>query len=117
MPAAIYSTVCPRCSYTVDFAVFEASFYNFATYRGESTDMLYRLDRDACDLLGVSLESALAPAVQREGSASRVQSVPEFVRCGACGMTFEGPRLDRSQRLGERQMLAIELPQQSGGAT
>jgi hypothetical protein len=117
MPATIYSTVCPKCGRAVAFPVFEASFYNFATYRGESTDTLYRLDLDACTLLGVTLESALAPAAQREGSASLVRPVPEFVRCGECGMTFQGPPLDRSLQSGERQMLAIELPQQSGGAT
>jgi hypothetical protein len=111
LPATMYSTVCPRCGEAVEFAVFEASFYDFATYRGETTGSLYRLDRDACALLRVSLESALMPAAEREGGASLVLPVPENVRCGECGLVFQGPALDRSRRLGERQIEAVELPE------
>ena len=110
LPASLYETICPACGGTVEFAVFQASFYNFVTYRGASTGALYRLDLDSCAYRAIAIPDALAPALKREGGADALRAVPDAVQCETCGHWFRGPQLTTLAPIGERHVQAVSLP-------
>jgi hypothetical protein len=58
---------------------------DFATYVGERTGAAYGLDLGKVYYQGASLTELLAPALEREGSLTKL---PDEVRCKLCGNTF-----------------------------
>jgi hypothetical protein len=78
------------------YTLFEASFYDFNTYLGETTGTLYRLDIDRTDLKygKVSIEEALKPAVHIEGGRTNLRLVPNELRCPKCRKTTILPARD-----------------------
>ena len=62
LPAHIYETLCPRCGTRVEFPLFQASFYNFATYEETHSEQIFRLDLDACHYLKRTVDDLLLKA-------------------------------------------------------
>lgn len=58
---------------------------DFATYVGARTGAPYRLDLGKLHYQGASLAELLAPALQHEGSLTKL---PDEVRCKLCGNVF-----------------------------
>ena len=58
---------------------------DFATYVGAKTGVFYLLDLGKVHYQGASLTELLAPALQREGSLTKL---PDEVRCKLCGNVF-----------------------------
>ena len=89
IPAVMRSTVCPRCAASVAFPLFEASFYEFATYLGATTGRYYRLDLDYCHYHRVTPERLLdtVRTIEPDG----LLQLPLELLCGRCGLRFTGP--------------------------
>ena len=58
---------------------------DFATYIGARTEAAYRLDLGNIHYQGKSEAELLAPALEREGSLTKL---PDEVRCKLCGTVF-----------------------------
>ena len=77
---------CPKCGLPTEFGMFESGAGgDFATYVGGRTGTAYRLDLGKVHYQGASLTELLAPALEREGSLTKL---PDEVRCKLCGNTF-----------------------------
>ena len=109
LPATTYPSRCNACGTLSSFSQFEASFYDFDTYWGTTTGTLYRLNLELTDLKygSVSVEAALAPAVDREGGRKNLQRIPDELACSSC----RAVDLCRVIETGtEEKVDAVELP-------
>jgi hypothetical protein len=72
-----------------DFLLFESGAGgDYATYVGQSTGSLYRVDLAQVNYLGKALPELLSPVHEREGGPHRLRSIPEQVQCKMCGNSF-----------------------------
>ena len=90
LPAHIYETLCPRCGARVEFPLFQASFYDFATYQEAQSEEIFRLDLDACHYRNLSIADLLAEAQSLiEGVASpHWLELPQRIKCHRCREIF-----------------------------
>jgi hypothetical protein len=80
---------CTRCGLPTEFPIFESGpGGDFATYLGEKTGSLYCVSLGKINYAGKSIESLLAPAIEREGSRDALRQLPEDVKCKICGNVF-----------------------------
>jgi hypothetical protein len=91
LPANIYETLCFRCGAKIEFPLFQASFYNFATYQEAYSGQIFRLDLDACHYRNLTIDDLLAEAQKliedREPSARWIE-LPKEIKCQGCGEIF-----------------------------
>jgi hypothetical protein len=91
LPAYIYETLCFRCGAKVEFPLFQASFYNFATYQETHSGQIFRLDLDACHYQKRTIEDLLLEAQKiiedRVDSPNWIE-LPERIKCHRCGDIF-----------------------------
>ena len=111
LPGMIYQPRCSACGALSTYTKLDASFYDFNTYFGETTGTLYRLaiDRTVLKYGKVTVEEALKPSAEHEGSRSSLRLVPDELRCIKCGQVAIAP----ARELGtgrEESVDAIELP-------
>jgi hypothetical protein len=111
LPGTIYQAHCKACGALSTYTQFEASFFDFVTYFGETTGTLYRLNIDRTDLKygKISVEDALKPAVEHEGGRTKLRLVPDELRCPKCRQTS----ILRARELGnghEESVKGVELP-------
>ena len=52
IPAQIYEVFCPHCGGRVEYPLFQASFYDFATYQECETAIVVRVDLQGVDSVG-----------------------------------------------------------------
>jgi len=76
---------------------------DFATYVGARTGASYRLDLGKLHYQEALLTELLAPALQREGSLTKL---PDEVRCKLCGNVFSAVSIPLD---GEEEVDAYEL--------
>ena len=80
---------CTRCGHPTEFPLFESGpGGDFATYLGEKTGSLYCVSLGQIHYAGKSIESLLAPAIEREGSRDALRQLPENVKCKICDNVF-----------------------------
>jgi hypothetical protein len=94
----------------VEFALFEASFYNFATYLGATTGSYYRVDLDHCLYTGTTAERLLDAV--RPAEPAGLLEVPLKLLCSNCELQFAGPDV-RALSSTESSVRAIVLPDPS----
>jgi ribosomal protein S27AE len=90
LPAHIYETLCPRCGARVEFPLFLASFYDFATYQEAQSEEIFRLDLDACRYQNLSIADLLAEVQSLiKGVASpHWLELPKRIKCSRCREIF-----------------------------
>ena len=76
---------------------------DFATYVGEATGSIYRMDLAKIHYQGISAVDLLAAAQNKEGRLARV---PEEIRCRTCGAIFSAQSIPVD---GEEVIEAYEL--------
>lgn len=62
---------------------------DFATYTGQATQGLYRVDLNKAHYAGKMLKEVLLPAIEREGKDELLREIPSQVKCKLCGHIFE----------------------------
>jgi hypothetical protein len=90
LPASTVVAKCQSCQMpSHSHSAFLASFYDFETYLGLSTESLYRLDLEhtSSKYGHISVEEALQPAVAREGGRNNLVLIPDQLSCLFCGKT------------------------------
>ena len=89
LPVLLCHATCTRCGHPTEFPVFESGAGgNFATFLGEKTGSLYRVSLGEVQYAGKSMETLLAPAIEREGNSTSLRQLPENVLCKVCGNVF-----------------------------
>ncbi len=95
--AQIYQTICPRCNASVEFPIFEACFYNFATYQYDISGLFLRLDLDACHYQAIDPQQVISQVVIPDIPTQAVShwiELPAKIKCHKCGEVFDGPDSD-----------------------
>ncbi len=59
LPAQIYEIFCPSCGCRVEYPLFMASFYDFATYQEIKTHTIVRVDLEGVHHKGLSIDVLL----------------------------------------------------------
>lgn len=113
LPANIYETVCPRCGAKVEFPLFTASFYDFATYEETHSEQIFRLDLDACHYLKRTVDDLLLEAQKliedRVDSPNWIE-LPKEVKCHSCGEIFPCEELVGQRPSREDYVVAYTIP-------
>ena|ERR1700722_18764257 len=82
---------CTRCGSPTEFSLFESGVGgDFATFVGERSGSLYRLDLGKVHYQRTPLAILLAPAVEREGGSDALSRLPENILCKVCGNVYAG---------------------------
>ena len=113
LPANIYGTICPACGSTVEFPLFQVSFYDFATYQEMHSGQTFRFDLDACHYLNLTVDDLLAEAKRVIGNAVAVPrwiQLPNEVRCDHCGEIFPYGELRGVAPIREQYIDAYSVP-------
>ena len=110
LPAMRCVARCSRCRLEVEFPLFLASFFTFATFYGVTTGTVYRLDEEFIHHGLCSHDAALAPAVAHEHGAQNVIQLPDHIFCPHCKRVVEGRPFSEIQQLGEIRISAVQLP-------
>ena len=110
LPATRCWTQCPRCNVGLEFSLFLASFYDFATFYGVTTGTIYRLDETFVHYGLCTRDAALAPAADNERGVQNVIELPAHIFCPHCKQVVEGPAFEELQQLGETHISAVQLP-------
>jgi hypothetical protein len=113
LPANIYGTICPACGATVEFPLFQASFYDFATYQETHSGQIFRFDLDACHYLRLTVDDLLAEAkrvIGDEFPVTRWIQLPNDVRCDRCGEIFPYGELRGVAPIREQHIDAYAIP-------
>jgi hypothetical protein len=113
LPANIYVTICPACSSTVEFPLFQASFYDFATYEETQSGQIFRFDLDACHYLNLTLHDLFRDAERIIGDtvpSAHWIKLPNELKCHRCGEIFPYGELRGVQPVREEQIDAYTVP-------
>jgi len=78
LPANIYESLCPGCGARVEFPLFQASFYDFATYQEAHSQKIFRLDLDACHYRNLTVADLLAEAHTLTSLSSDANRAPQL---------------------------------------
>ena len=111
LPAHIYKTICPHCGAQVEFPLFQASFYEFATYQEAQSEHLFRLDLDACHYRNLAVDNLLAEALTLIGGIASPKwlELPKRIKCPRCGEIFPNEE-DQMRASREDYVDAYTLP-------
>ena len=112
LPANIYETLCPKCGARLEFPLFQASFYDFATYEEAQSEQIFRLDLDACHYRNLTIDDLLDEARNLIGGVASPLwlELPKRIKCHHCGEIFsheESPQIRLSR---EDYVEAYTLP-------
>jgi hypothetical protein len=113
LPANIYETLCPQCSARIEFPLFQASFYNFATYEEAHSGQVFRLDLDACHYKNLTIDDLLTEAqklMADQAPSARWIELPKEVKCHRCGEIFPFGELQGVRRSREDYVDAYVIP-------
>jgi hypothetical protein len=113
LPAQVYEAFCPRCGCRVEYALFQASFYNFRSCLEITSETLVRLDLDAVHYLKLEPESLLAAASESldlSETESRWIDQSKQVFCRSCKTVFEKDEARDNRMCCEEQVEAYCAP-------
>ncbi len=80
---------CPKCNLPTEFKMFESGAGgDFATYIGETTGKIYRVNMSKVYYQNQELEKLVVPAIENEGGKSKIRQIPEEIKCKICGSIF-----------------------------
>ena len=112
LPAHIYETLCPRCGARVEFPLFQASFYDFATYEEAQSEQIFRLDLDACHYRNLTVDDLLAEAqglIEGVGSPNWLE-LPKRIKCHRCREIFAHEEAQQIRPCREDYVDAYSVP-------
>jgi hypothetical protein len=112
LPANIYESLCPKCGASVEFPLFQASFYDFATYQEAHSGEIFRLDLDACHYRDLTVADLLTEAQTLiEGVASpHWLELPKRIKCNRCREIFSNDEAQQIRPSHEDYVDAYTLP-------
>lgn len=90
LPISLCHANCENCGLPTEFRMFESGpGGDFATYIGQATQNLYRVNLNNAHYTGKTLDEVLLPAIKREGGNELLTEIPSQVKCKLCGHIFE----------------------------